>query len=255
MDGRGGSYGKGRAGALVHAPECVPGCRDNRKQRIERFGFQLREIGIRELFLRNCPRRNQTLQKTRAGRPDSGCALGLKVGRRTRLDGGGAARRIAGHSQRSDIRLRRQLPLSEQCGAAERKLPQFYTAARLAAQGGGAVPPAKHTAHIGNQPYSIAARRRKRHSLYFRKGRKLLFAIHDRRVSGHLLSAMGEFHSAARKLSGSGGRRFGAFGGRRETVDISLARRRLADSSIPRKGAVRGGQGYGRAARHQLAKS
>ncbi|UKI40179.1 MAG: DUF4168 domain-containing protein [Alistipes putredinis] len=28
-------------------------------------------------------------KKTRAGRPDSGCALGLKVGRRTRLDGGG----------------------------------------------------------------------------------------------------------------------------------------------------------------------
>ena len=81
--------------------------------------------------------------------------------------------------------------------------------------------------------------RRQRYAVYLRKNGQYVLALHDRRIPGHLVAAVAEFRPAARKRRGAAGRISRPAGRRRQTVDLPVAGRRLADSGTESPRSVR----------------
>ena len=135
--------------------------------------------------------------------------------------------------------VRPQFPFSEHDPAAANQLSQLRAAEQPERKDRGSLRRTAPDPDLRNQLDHQQADRRQRYAVYLRKNGQYVLALHDRRIPGHLVAAVAEFRPATRKRRGAAGRISRPAGRRRQTVDLPVAGRRLADSGTESPRSVR----------------
>ncbi len=227
--------------ARRHESRRRKGARNNGPRRSMSHRFRRQIAQFRQILLGN--------RRGRRERADSHGAPARRLARRLgcqRLRRAGRSPRVATPAGRDMRHVRPQQTPVVDTAAGEVDLSQLRTLAGYLQTGTRPVRGGGHHAPLRDQIHPLALRGGKRRAVHIRKDGQPIRTLHDRRVSGYFDPRVGELRASAAKRHVAVGGHLGAHRGRREAVDLPLARRRLAHP------ATRGAQGVGRR-RHRTA--